>query len=71
MGHSSINVSLTYLRGLEGKDITTLSSFDSDFNYDYMVKYLNLQAIQKPVETKGSSHFIDHKRHETKKVMRI
>jgi len=59
------------LRGCYGKDITTLSSFDSDFNYDYMVKYLNLQAMQKPVETKGSSHFIDHKRHKTKNVMRM
>jgi len=59
------------LRGCYGKDITTLTSFNSDFNYDYMVRYLNLQAEQKPVETKGSSHFIDHKRHKTKNVMRI
>ena len=59
------------MRGCYGKDITTLSSYDSDYNYDYKTQYLNLRAMQKPVEIKGSAHFIDHKRHKTKNVMRI
>jgi hypothetical protein len=59
------------LRGCYGKDITTLSSYDSDYNYDYKTQYLNLRAMQKPKEMKGSAHFIDHKRHKTKNVMRI
>lgn len=59
------------LRGCYGKDIATLSSFDSDYNYDYKNCYLNLRAMQKPVETKGSCHFVDHKRHKGKNVMRI
>ena len=59
------------MRGLYGKDITSLSSFDSDYNYDYRIKYLSLNAEQEQIEIKGSPQFLDHKRHKTKNVMRI
>jgi len=59
------------MRGLYGKDITSLTSFDSDYNYDYRIKYISQNAEQKPMEVKGSPQFLDHKRHKTKNIMRI
>lgn len=59
------------MRGFYGKDITSLTSYDSDYNYDYRIKYLNQNAEQEPMEIKGSPQFLDHKRHKTENVMRI
>ena len=59
------------MRGLYGKDITSLTSYDSDYNYDYRVKYLSENNKQQPKEIKGTPQFLDHKRHKTGNVMRI
>lgn len=59
------------LRGFLGKDITSLTSYNSDYNYDYRMKYLSQNAEQEPMEIKGSPQFIDHGRHKTDNVMRI
>tara|TARA_B110000259_G_C13993017_1_gene393288 strand:+ start:209 stop:1744 length:1536 start_codon:yes stop_codon:yes gene_type:complete len=59
------------MRGLYGKDITSLTSYDSDYNYKYRIKYLSENAHQEPMEIKGAPQFIDHKRHKTGNMMRI
>jgi len=58
------------MRGLYGKDITSLSA--KDYNYDYNFRIDFLKGDQGGERTiKGNSNFIDHKRHKTKNKMRI
>ena len=59
------------MRGLYGKDITSLTSYDSDYNYKYRMEYLSKNAHQEPMEIKGAPQFLDHKRHKTGNIMRI
>ena len=49
----------------------SLTSYDSDYNYDYRVKYLSENNKQQPKEIKSTPQFLDHKRHKTGNVMRI
>ena len=59
------------LRGFYGKDITSLTSFDSDYNYDYRAKYMSVKGVQKEKEIKGNPYFLDHHRHKTGNIMRL
>ena len=59
------------MRGLYAKDMVTLTSFDSDYNYDYRIKYLSANAQQERQIIHGSPEYIDHKRHKTGNIMRI
>jgi len=56
------------MRGLYGKDITSLTS--KDYNYDFDFKMSVIKRNEKR-QIKGNSHFIDHRRHKTKNKMRI
>jgi hypothetical protein len=56
------------MRGLYGKDITSLTS--KDYNYDFDFKMKVIKGNEKR-QIKGNSHFLDHRRHKTKNKMRI
>ena len=59
------------MRGLYGKDITSLTAFNSDYNYSYRTNYLSQEAKQQPMTINGNPNFLDHKRHKTENIMRI
>ena len=59
------------MRGLYPKDITALTSFNSDYNYAYRMEYMSQEAKQEPMQIKGNYHFLDHTRHKTGNMMRI
>ena len=59
------------MRGLYAKDIVTLSSFNSDYNYNYRIKYLSANAKQERQIIPGSPEYLDHIRHKTGNIMRI
>ena len=58
------------MRGLYGKDITSLSA--KDLNYDYQLKIdYEKKNLNSTRSIKGNPHFLDHKRHKTGNNMRI
>ena len=59
------------LRGLNNKDISVLTAFDSDFNYDYYLKYNQANATQESQVIQGNPNFVNHKRHKTKNMMQL
>jgi site-specific recombinase XerD len=58
------------MRGLYGKDITSLSAKDYNYDYNFKIGFLKGDQVGER-NIKGNSNFLDHKRHKTKNKMRI
>lgn len=58
------------MRGLYGKDITSLSSKSHNYDYSRQIEHTIKNKKDREV-VPGNYHFIDHKRHKTNNNMRI
>lgn len=58
------------MRGMYGKDITSLTAKAYDFNYDYFVTHQRDGSLESQL-TRGNPYYLDHRRHKTGNMMRI